>query len=101
MEGVRHTSECIHRYQLPKSYFFVGPMREVEVTSIVVRIYEDGYVDTENIGFNLTTKGKRRKGSADGHVWVTDLEAEKPEEYRQLIDSLVLDAINHGKGREN
>ena len=100
MEGVRHTSECIHRYELPQSYFFHGRGGKVEVTSIVVRSYSEGYIDIETVGFNLTATGRRRKGSADKQVWVDDLEAEQPEEYRNLLESVVLDAFNHGKKKE-
>lgn len=95
MEGIKHESECIHRYKLPTSFFFGYPKPVIEVTEIHVFVYEDGYVDWQDHGYNLTSAGKRRKGSTSPrHVvpWNT-----APEGYQELLDAIKADAVSRCK----
>ena len=74
-DGVTRDAEHIFRYTLPEP--IVGcdsdGVPEVEVTSIVVTVYDDD-VYTEHRGYNLLMSGKRRKNASEGLVSADGLE---------------------------
>lgn len=98
MTDMKHESECIHRYELPKSFFFGGADNQIEVTGIVVRIYTDGYVSTEDSGYRLTKGGKRRSQFAK-HVVSFD-ESPEQAEYEQAVATATADALSRCKRSE-
>lgn len=102
MTDMKHTSECIHRYELPKSFFFSGGPygRRVEVTAIAVRLWQDDSVDIEPIGYTLTGTGKRRKDSVDKNVFIYELTSPEQAEYEQAVSTATADARSRCKRLE-